>query len=92
MASEMIRDAVAATRAHFGEPPDLGLVTFIDRRKVRPTVVHGAKTWGYTYKLAGFREVGETKGGLLALQLLPEDMPPPEAARKEQSKWQKSRF
>lgn len=81
MASEMIRDAVAATRAYFGEPPDLGLVTFIDRRKVRPTMVHGLKTWGYTYKLAGFREVGETKGGLLALQLLPGDMPPPEAAR-----------
>ena len=84
VASEMIRDAVAATRAHFGEPPALGLVTFIDRRKVRPTMVHGAKTWGYTYKLAGFREVGETKGGLLALQLLPDDMPPPEAARKEE--------
>lgn len=32
-------------------------------------------------KLAGFREVGETKGGLLALQLLPEDMPEPEAAK-----------
>ena len=31
--------------------------------------------------VAGFREVGETKGGLLALQLLPGDMPPPEAAR-----------
>lgn len=81
VASEMIRDAVAATRAYFGDPPDLGLVTFIDRRKVRPTMVHGAKTWGYTYKLAGFREVGETKGGLLALQLLPGDMPPPCAAR-----------
>ena len=77
----MIRDAVAATRAYFGDPPDLGLVTFIDRRKVRPTMIHGARTWGYTYKLAGFREVGETKGGLLALQLLPGDMPPPCAAR-----------
>ena len=32
-------------------------------------------------KLAGFREVGETKGGLLALQLLPENMPEPEAAK-----------
>lgn len=44
-------------------------------------MIHGVKTWGYTYKLAGFREVGETKGGLLALQLLPEDMPEPEAAK-----------
>ena len=86
MASEMIREAVAATRAHFGEPPELGMITFIDRRKVRPTMVHGAKTWGRTYELAGFRPVGETKGGLLALQLLPADMPPPERA-KEAEKW-----
>lgn len=77
----MIKEAVAATRAHFGEPPELGMITFIDRKKVRPTMVHGEKTWGYTYKLAGFKEVGETKGGLLALQLLPCDMPPPEKAR-----------
>lgn len=81
VASEMIREAVAATRAHFGEPPALGMITFIDRKKVKPTMIHGVKTWGYTYKLAGFREVGETKGGLLALQLLPEDMPEPEAAK-----------
>ena len=74
-ASEMIRQAVAVTRAYFGEPPAIGMITFINRKKVRPTMVHGKPTWGYTYKLAGFREVGETKGGLLALQLLPEDMP-----------------
>lgn len=49
-------------------------------------MVHGAKTWGRTYELAGFRPVGETKGGLLALQLLPADMPPPERA-KEAEKW-----
>ena len=81
IASEMIREAVAATRAHFGEPPELGMITFIDRRKVKPTMVHGVKTWGRTYELAGFRPVGETKGGLLALQLLPADMPEPEKAR-----------
>lgn len=80
VASEMIREAVAATRAHFGDPPPLGMITFIDRRKVRPTMIHGAETWGRTYELAGFRPVGETKGGLLALQLLPGDMPEPEAA------------
>ena len=33
--------------------------------------------WGYSWKRAGFREVGETKGGLLAMQLLPDDMPEP---------------
>ena len=78
LASQMILDAVAATRSKYGEPPAQGMVTFIDRSKVRPTMVHGARTWGYTYKLAGFQEVGETKSGLLALQLLPENMPLPQ--------------
>lgn len=80
VASDMIRDAVAATRAYFGDPPSNGMITFVDRRKVRPTMVHGVSTWGRTYILAGFRPVGETKGGLLALQLLPQDMPPPQGA------------
>lgn len=81
IASEMIRDAVAATRAHFGEPPELGMITFIDAKKVKPTKVHGRDTWGYTYIKAGFKPVGKTKGGLLAFQLLPEDMPPAENAK-----------
>lgn len=76
-ASELILEAVAATQAWFGTPPPLGMVTFIDRAKVRPTPVHGNLTWGYCYKKAGFHEVGETKGGLLALQLLPEHISPP---------------
>lgn len=80
MASDMIREAVAATIAYFGTPPPLGMVTFINRSKVRPIWIRGKKTWGRTYKLAGFREVGETKGGLLTLQLLPEDMPTEQAA------------
>ncbi|HWA21808.1 MAG TPA: hypothetical protein VG735_05370 [Caulobacterales bacterium] len=76
-ASELIRQAVAATRAHYGEPPALGMVTFIDRKKVRPIMHRGAPMWGYTYRKAGFIDAGETKGGLLALQLLPEAMPGP---------------
>jgi hypothetical protein len=79
-ASELIRQAVAATRAHYGDPPDLGMVTFIDRRKVRPTMVRGAPTWGWTYMKAGFVYAGETKGGLMAMQLLPLAMPSPLAA------------
>lgn len=75
VASEMIREAVAATRAVFGEPPALGMITFIDQKKVRPTMTHGRKTWGRTYEKAGFKYVGKTKGGLLAYQLLPKDMP-----------------
>lgn len=76
VASEMIRQAVAATRAFFGEPPPLGMVTFVNRAKVEPTRVRGKDVWGWTYRKAGFKEVGETKiHKLLALQLLPHDMP-----------------
>ena len=79
-ASELIVDAVAATRAFFGDPPDIGMITFVDRSKVEPTMVRGREVWGWTFRKAGFRECGETKGGLLALQLLPSDMPPPQMA------------
>ena len=33
LSSELISDAVAATRAHFGKPPTLGMVTFVDALK-----------------------------------------------------------
>ena len=75
VASELIRDAVACTRFLMGEPPDGGLVTFIDRDKVRPIKVRGEKTFGRTYAIAGFVPCGETKGGLLALRVSPQAMP-----------------
>lgn len=81
VASQLIRLAVAATRAAYGEPPPLGMVTFIDREKVRPIVTRGKPVWGWTWRKAGFVEVGETKGGLLVLQLRPESMPDPLPAR-----------
>jgi len=74
-ASGLIRDAVAATRFQW-EPPALGMITFLDRSKVRPTMVRGVEMFGRTWTLAGFRHIGETAGGLMALQLLPADMPP----------------
>lgn len=70
VASEMIRAAVAATRWRWPEVPPLGMVTFVDRRKVR-----GKRTPGYCYLMAGFEADGETKGGLLAFRLRPEAMP-----------------
>lgn len=79
-ASAMIRDAVAATRARYGDPPPLGMITFIDRRKVPPLHTRKGDVWGRTYRLAGFVDAGETKGGLLALQLLPAAMPEPDRA------------
>ena len=72
VASEMIRQAVAATRSKWPDVPDLGMVTFVDRRKVRPK-----RDPGYCYLMAGFQLVGETKGGLLAYQMLSHEMPDP---------------
>jgi len=77
----MIRQAVAATRSYWPDVPALGMITFLDRKKVKAIKVRGVETYGRTWKLAGFKHVGETKGGLMALQLLPEDMPPPERAK-----------
>ena len=71
----MIRDAVAATRWFYGDPPALGMVTFIDRDKVKPR----RAGYGKCYLAAGFEEDGETEGGLLAVRLKPENMP--EAAK-----------
>lgn len=74
-ASDLIRDAVAATRWFYGDPPALGMVTFIDRDKVKPR----RAGYGKCYLAAGFEEDGETEGGLLAVRLKPENMP--EAAK-----------
>jgi hypothetical protein len=80
-ASELIRLAVAATLAHYGAPPAPGMVTFIDRQKVRPIMVRGRPTWGWTWRKAGFVDAGTTKGGLMALQLHRDAMPEPLAAK-----------
>ncbi len=73
LASQLIVDAVAITRWHAerawdGIPP-LGMVTFVDPTRIR------SDHPGYCYKRAGFVRVGTTRGGLIALQLKPEEMP-----------------
>ena len=73
LSSDLVRQAVAATLWHYGEPPPLGMVTFVDTRHT-----HSSNP-GYCYKQAGWRQVGTTKGGLVALQLLPDVMPASEA-------------
>jgi hypothetical protein len=70
LSSRLITEAVMCTRWYFGEPPPLGMVTFVNTHFTR------SRNPGYCYKQAGFRQVGFTKGGLVALQLLPVDMPP----------------
>ena len=71
LSSGLIMDAVAATRWRYGDPPELGMVTFVNDDKVRST------NPGYCYLMAGWRRVGRTQGGLTALQLLPTEMPEP---------------
>lgn len=71
LSSDLIREAVAATRAYW-EPPTIGLVTFVDVSKVRRK-----RDPGRCFRRAGFEHVGYTKGGLSALQLLPAAMPEP---------------
>lgn len=70
LSSALIRDAIMATRAVFGEPPKLGMVTFVDASKVKHK-----RDPGRCFRKAGFQPCGQTEGGLVALQLLPEAMP-----------------
>lgn len=75
LSSSMILDAVAATRAFFGDPPPLGMVTFVAPEHLKP----GNTNPGYCYLKAGFKKVGWTKKRRRrVLQLLPADMPLPE--------------
>jgi len=71
LSSDLIREAVAITRSIW-MPPQLGMITFIDRSKVRHK-----RDFGRCYRKAGFTPAGETVGGLLALRLMPEKMPEP---------------
>ena len=74
LSSDLILDAVAATRWRWPTIPNEGMVTFVNKGKVKPK-----RDFGYCYLMAGFKNVGETKGGLVALQLMPGDFPPPAA-------------
>lgn len=71
LSSELVRQAVAATLWRYPEPPELGMVTFVDTKKTRHK-----RDPGRCFRKAGFRPCGHTKGGLFALQLFPADMPP----------------
>lgn len=70
LSSELIREAVAATRWNWPSVPALGMVTFVDASQVRHK-----RDPGRCYIKAGFRRAGNTAGGLVALQMLPSEMP-----------------
>ena len=73
LSSALILEAIAATRYLWPEVPELGMITFVDAGKVRKK-----RDPGRCYIRAGFKHVGETKGGLLTFQMLPAEMPGPE--------------
>jgi len=80
LSSDLIRQAVAATRWYFGDPPAGGIVSFIDPRHVRRK-----RDYGRCYRRAGWSHVGFTKDlRLWVLELRPDAMPPPEPPRQIQ--------
>src|SRR4051794_31038314 len=58
ISSELILEAVAATRFYFGEPPAHGMLTFVDPSEVpgyfRRTPAGRVLEWGYSFREAGF--------------------------------------
>jgi hypothetical protein len=75
LASDLIVAALASTRAHWPELPELGIVSFIDADKTRRK-----RDPGRCYRRAGWTHVGFTKAGLWAFQILPPDWPDAEPA------------
>jgi hypothetical protein len=78
LASELIREAIAATRFTWPNIPPLGMITFVDPDKVRHK-----RDPGRCFLKAGFVRATprETAGGLLAFQMLPDAMPRAEPPR-----------
>ena len=63
--SDLIRWAVAHTRAVWPEVPALGIVSFVDASKTAPKEVPG-----WCYRRAGWSHAGFTQAGLYAFQQL----------------------
>lgn len=74
LSSELVRQAVAVTRWKYPKVPPEGFITFVNPGKVRKK-----RDWGRCFRKAGFKYVGETKGGLVALHMAEADMPEPAA-------------
>ena len=74
LSSDLIREAVAATRWIWPDVPPLGIVSFVDATKVRRK-----RDPGRCFVRAGWRRLDQrTKDlGLIALQLRSDEMPEP---------------
>lgn len=63
LSSDMIRAAVTATIAEWGQPPPDGIITYVDKSKVR------SRNPGFCFLSAGFQRIGRSKRrGLILLQ------------------------
>ena len=72
LSSELILDAIAATRWKYGIAPIEGMITMVDSRKVR------SSNPGFCFQQCGFKKVGHTKvKKLIVFQLMGKDMPEP---------------
>lgn len=68
LASIMLSKAMARAWERF---PGERLFTFVDPRKVEPTMVRGHPVWGFCFYKAGWRYVGLSKKGLHLLEKVP---------------------
>ena len=73
LSSKLITEALAVTRWLWGEPPSLGMITFINPARIKPT-----QKPGWCFRKAGWKEIGQTQiHKLITLQIAPEQMPDP---------------
>lgn len=79
LSSELILQAIAATVYVWGEPPRLGMVTFVNSNRIRRK-----RDPGRCFRKAGFSECGRTKGNLIVLCLSPHQIPIPQPAINQQ--------
>jgi hypothetical protein len=77
LSSDLILQAVAATRCVFGVPPDQGIITFVDPQKIRNGTASGRQV-GRCFIKAGWSLIGAAKDGKPCFQQLPDRMPPPD--------------
>ncbi len=75
LSSTLILQAIQSTIIKWPDYPELGIITFVNEKKITNKI-----NPGYCYLKAGFKKVGKTKKGLLAFQLSPKYFPTPEKA------------
>lgn len=85
LSSELVREALQATLAEWGEPPAEGMITFVDPLATSARRSKSAPV-GKCFRVVGFTELpAKTGRGLTVLHLPPESFPPPKPALTRQS-------